>query len=125
MEKPPYLSLLLLVLTEARIPNTLVILSAANGPLYWLLLLLVLQLLFLFVIPEGNLRLHLLNAKGTAISQPRANGVPNERFCSLGQEALGQAHHNPEGCKPDIKSPPHPKATPPPQFTLLLHKEPP
>ena len=47
MEKPLYLSLLLLVLTEARIPNTLVILSAANGPLYWLLLLLVLAVAFL------------------------------------------------------------------------------
>ena len=76
MEKPPYLSLLLLVLTEACIPNTLVILSAANGPLYWLLLLLVLQLLFLFVIPEGNLRLHLLSAKGAAISQPRPTTTP-------------------------------------------------
>ena len=35
--------------------------------------------------------------------QPRANGVPNERTCSLGQEALGQAHHKSKGLKARLK----------------------
>ena len=37
------------VLTEANIPHTFAILSGANGPLYWFLLLLLLLFLLLFL----------------------------------------------------------------------------